>query len=86
MTAHRAHPDADALDGDRMRLEPEDFIGLGGSLPLLTTLAIAQILVDPGDETSCQRHVKVSSGKPFARKSRAHGPVDIENAGSRVLQ
>jgi hypothetical protein len=49
---------ADPAEAEALALA-EDLVGLGHALPLFLALAVAQVLVDPGDQRTAQRHAEV---------------------------
>ncbi len=91
MTAHRAHAHAEAVHRNRRRTETfahaEDLVGFCHALPFFLRLAVAQVLVDPGDQATAERDAKVGS---FGSGQRTlfgdHLAVDFQNGALGVVQ
>ena len=72
VAAHRADAHADAVDRDRAIVAAEDLVGLGLRLPLLAALAVAEVLVDPGQQAAGERHAEVLRRQRVAAQRLGH--------------
>src|SRR5262245_24018864 len=80
MAAHRADAHADAIDWNRLvACQAENLIRFRLPLPFLLALAIAQILVDPRNQTASKRNSEVLDRIRSAANRLSHAAVDLEN-------
>src|SRR3990167_8901329 len=86
VTAHRADAHADAVHGNRFVAAPENLVGLGLPLPLLTALAAGQFLVDPRNETARERNTKEFGRIPGTANRLSHLAVNVENRRGRIVE
>ena len=91
MAAHRADTHAETIhrcDGSaEARALAKNLVGLGAALPFFLTGAVAQILVDPGDQRAAQWGAEV--GDLGGRQVLLLGQdlaVDFQNRGLGVVQ
>ena len=62
----------------------EDLIGFRLAFPFLAALAVAEIFIDPGDESSSQRDTEVFSRELGASHRLGHQMVDLEDCRAWV--
>ena len=85
VAAHRADADADAIDGNRLVAgEAENLVRLGLALPFFLALAVAEVLVDPGNQAAGERHAEMLGGIGGAAERLGHAAVDFENGRRRI--
>src|SRR6185369_15636776 len=88
MATHRAHAHAKAVDRrcrrPKARTLAQDLVGFRPGLPLFAADAVAQVLVDPGNEGAAQRYAEIRRllGRQRLLASQ-YLAVDFENRGLR---
>ena len=87
VAAHGAHPNADALDRNVVfRRATQHLVQLGVALPLLARHAVAQVLVDPGQQAACQGEAELLGGEIRRTHGLSHRTVDVQDVASRIRQ
>src|SRR6266508_1614220 len=87
VAAHRSDADTDRLHDDRVVWRAaENLVGLRTALPLLEAHAVAEILVDPGNETAGERHARMLGRKPLVAQDPGYLAIDVENSGGGVVE
>ena len=86
MAAHGANAHADAIHGNGVGAAAENLVGFRMTLPLFLALAIAEILVDPGNETAGERHAEVLGGETAFAQNACHLAVDVENRRLGIVE
>ena len=91
VAAHRTHPHAEAVDGHRRRAEalplPQDLVGLGHAFPLFLRHAVAQVLVDPGNQRTTKGYAEV--GGLRCREPALlgdHRAVDLQDGALGIVE
>ncbi len=86
VATHGAHAHADAVNGNRAGRPVEDLVALGHALPFLAALAVAKILVDPGQQAAGERMAEVADRKLCATEGLGHRAVDVSDGAGRVVE
>src|SRR6266849_8412202 len=69
---HCADAHADSVDRDRVCFTAEDLVAFGLTFPFFATLAVAEILVDPRQQTARKRKAELLSWQRLVAQRRAH--------------
>ena len=86
MAAHGADAYTQAIDRNGACGQAENLVGFRAALPLFPALSVAEILVDPGNQRTGQRHPKIGGGKPLVPQNAGHFPVDVQNGRGRIIE